>query len=327
MFNSERCDLCGDCLVLCPYVDYSRDEAVDQFGRLMEEDAPEILTECVTCAGCNEFCEKGANPFDLILARQEQTGIPHIPEENTRMFRGLADVPSVIIPGDSDKPTLSLCSVGDIIPGLFDGPLFKGMTILKGGDYFCRLGYIHMGLETPVRENAARFVESLAAGGAEEIVFYHNDCYSMLALKAEEYGIEVPFKSIHIIEYLLDLVKKHKDNIKPLGMKIAYQRPCASRCTPLKDEYLDELFELIGVERVERKHDRRNALCCGAPLMTRDRKRAKEIKKRNIQDAVSHGAEAIAYLCPLCALNLRKTASAEGLENHHIIELVKHAVQ
>ncbi|MBN1289614.1 MAG: (Fe-S)-binding protein [Actinobacteria bacterium] len=326
MFNAEKCDLCGDCLVLCPYVDYDREEAVEQFRLLMEDETPKILSECVTCAGCNEFCEKGANPFDLILARQEQTGIPHIPEENTKIFRGLADVRSEIIPGNADKPALSLCSVGEIIPGLFDGPMFEGMTILKGGDYFCRLGYIHMGLETPVRENTEKFVENLAASGAEEIVFYHDDCYALLALKAYEYGIDVPFKPIHIIEYLLERVKNRKNNITPLGMKIAYQRPCASRCTPQKDECLDELFRMIGVERVAREYDRINALCCGAPLMPRDRERAKALKKRNVADAVSHGADAFVYLCPLCTLNLRKIASVEGLENHHVIELVKRAV-
>jgi Fe-S-cluster-containing hydrogenase component 2 len=32
MFYQEKCDLCGDCLVLCPYVAYNRDEAVEEFG-------------------------------------------------------------------------------------------------------------------------------------------------------------------------------------------------------------------------------------------------------------------------------------------------------
>jgi hypothetical protein len=35
MFDLEKCDLCGDCLVLCPYIDCDRDEAVGQFGHLM----------------------------------------------------------------------------------------------------------------------------------------------------------------------------------------------------------------------------------------------------------------------------------------------------
>jgi len=41
---------------------------------------------------------------------------------------------------------------------------------------------------------------------------------------------------------------------------------------------------------------------------------------------VAHGAQAIAYLCPLCVLNLRKVSASAGLENHHLIELVKRAL-
>jgi ferredoxin len=74
MFDRGKCDLCGDCLVLCPYVEYDREEAVDQFQRLVEGETPSIVTECFTCVACNQFCEKGARPFDLLLERQKETG-------------------------------------------------------------------------------------------------------------------------------------------------------------------------------------------------------------------------------------------------------------
>lgn len=323
MFDAEKCDLCGDCLVLCPYVEYDREEAVEQFKRLMEGGTPPIVERCVTCVACNQFCDKGARPFDLILARQEETGILEIPEANTRLFRNMPSAPSQVIQGDPGKPVMSLCSVGDLVPGLFDGPLFEGMTVLKGGDYFCAVGWVHLGYEKPVRDNAARVVANLAAVGAEEIVFYHDDCYALLASMVDDYGIELPFRPVHIIEYLLDRVKGHEGAVRPLGLRVAYQQPCASRYTPWKDPQLDELFELIGVERVEREYDRMTALCCGSPLMPRDRDRAMVIKERNVRDALEGGARAMAYLCPLCVLNLRKVAGAAGLENYHIIELVR----
>lgn len=326
MFNADNCDLCGDCLVRCQYVDYDRDEAVRQFGELMEGGAPPIVGECVTCVACNRYCGKGANPFDLILERQEKTGVLDIPEQNTTLFRNLPNAPSEIVPGDPDKPALSLCSVGEMLPGLFEGPLFEGLTVLKGGDYFCNVGWVHLGCETPVRENAPRVIANLASSGAEEILFYHDDCYALAASMAPAYGVEVPFKPVHIIEYLLETAKERKTAIKPLGLRVAYQQPCASRYTPWKDEQLDDLFALIGVERVAREHDREAALCCGSPLMPRDRDRAAAVKERNIRDAVEHKAQAMAYLCPLCALNLRKPASAAGLENRHIIELVKQSL-
>ncbi|MBU4337874.1 MAG: (Fe-S)-binding protein [Actinobacteria bacterium] len=326
MFDKEKCDLCGDCLFLCPYVDYDRDEAVEQFRRLLEGETPPIVSRCITCVACNQFCEKGANPFDLILARQEETGVLNIPEENTLLFRNLPDAPTQVIPGEPGKPALSLCSVGDLVPGLFDGPLFEGMTVLKGGDFFCGVGWVHLGQESPVRDNAPRVVEKLAATGAEEIVFYHDDCYSLLASMVKDYGIDVPFHPVHIIEYLLNHVKERTAHVQPLGLRVAYQQPCASRYTPWKDTQLDELFGLIGVDRAERQYDRLFALCCGSPVMPRDRERALEIKERNIKDAVAHQSQAMAYLCPLCILNLRKVATEAGMENYHLIELVERAL-
>lgn len=326
MFHGDKCDLCGDCLLLCPYTEYDRDEAIEQFRRLKEGETPEVVSECITCVACNEFCEKRANPFDLILARQEQTGVLDIPEQNTQLFRNLPNAPTEVIPGDPDKPALSLCSVGGLVPGLFEGPLFEGMTVLAGGDFFCGVGWVHLGEETPVRENAAGVIERLAATGAREIVFYHDDCYALTAAMAEEYGIDVPFRPVHIIEHLLSQVKERAASLKPLGLSVAYQQPCASRYTPWKDEQLDELFGLIGVERVNRKYDRSGALCCGSPVMPRDRDRALQIKNRNINDALEAGAGAMAYLCPLCVLNLRKVSASAGLQNFHLIELVKRSL-
>lgn len=326
MFIEEKCDLCGDCVFLCPYVDYDREQSVEQFRRLMEGETPEIVGQCVTCVACNQFCDKGANPFDLILKRQEETGVLNIPEQNTEVFRNMPNAPSQVVSGDPDRPVLSLCSMGDFIPGLFEGPLFEGMTVLKGGDYFCNVGWVHLGYETPVREGAQRVVDNLAATGAEEIVIYHDDCYALLASMVKDYGIEVPFRPVHIIEYLLREVKANRERVVPLGMKAAYQQPCASRYTPWKDEQLDELFGLIGVERVAREYDRMSAMCCGSPMVPRDREKALAIRERNVGDAVRHGAQAMAYLCPLCMLGLRKAAAASGLENYHIIELVKNSL-
>lgn len=326
MFIREKCDACGDCLVMCQYTDFGQEEARAQFESLLRGDAPDIVASCVTCVACNQYCPKGANPFDLILERQEQTGVLNIPEQNTELFRNMPNAPSTVIQGDPAMPSLSLCSVGDLVGGLFDGPIFEGMTVLKGGDYFCGVGWIHLGHEAPVRQNAPRVIANLAATGASEIVFYHDDCYALAASIAADYGIDVPFKPVHIIEYLFDHVRQHESDTTPLGLKVAYQQPCASRYTPWKDEQLDELFERLGVRRVSRRYDREMALCCGSPLMPRDRERAAEVKDRNVEDALASGAEAMAYLCPLCVLNLRKVAGARGLENLHLIELVNKAL-
>jgi Fe-S oxidoreductase len=147
-----------------------------------------------------------------------------------------------------------------------------------------------------------------------------------MAAMVDEYGVELPFRAVHIIEYLLDHVQEHSSQVKPLGIRVACQQPCASRYAPWKDEQSEELFRLIGVERVERQYDRLGVLCCGSAVMPRDRDKAAAIKERNITDAVDNAAQAMAYLCSLCVLNIRKLAGTAGLENLHLIELVNRAL-
>jgi len=312
--------------VKCQYVDYSKEKAKEEVDKLIKGEPASIIKECITCVACNQYCEKGANPFDLINQRQEETGLFPVSNRALEMFYAAEMMSTEVILGKPGKPVMSLCTVGDLIPGLFEGQLFEGMTFLKGGEYFCKIGWIHAGKETPVRDGAQAVVDKLAETKAEEIIFYHDDCYAMMATKVKEYGIDLPFQPIHIIEYLLNYLRNHEDRIKKLNVKIAYQQPCASRYTPWNDKWLDELFHIIGVKRVKRQHDRINALCCGGPIVATDYERAGRIKDTNIKDALDAGAEAMVFLCPLCFLSLRRRAGEAGLEPIPLINLCRLAL-
>jgi Fe-S oxidoreductase len=325
MFYKEKCTLCGECLMKCPYISYSREKAIAEFENLINGMDSPVTAKCITCAACNMICPEGANPFDLINQRQEETGTFEVTKSWLRMMKMASKFPSKIIQGDPDKPALNLCSV-DILPGVIEGRLYEGLTILKGGDYFCYFGWIHAGKPSMVEKNAQLFVDNLAKTGAEEIVLYHDDCYTMLTSKVDEYGIELPFKPIHIIDYLKDYVINHKDDIQKLNLKIAYQQPCASRYTFDKDQTLDELFELIGVERAERKYDKENALCCAGvigEMINKSKEEMNKWKMANIMDAKEAGSEAFVFLCPLCALNLRTRAKTQGMEPYILSNLVR----
>jgi len=325
MFDREKCDLCGECLVKCLYVDYDLEKAKNEFAKLVRGESSPILAECITCVACNQYCTKDAKPFDLINKLQEETGLFKVSEKSVHELTSTEKQPTQIIRGEPGKPVISLCVVGDIIPHQFEGKMFEGATFLKGGEFFCKIGYIHIGKPSWVEAGAKKFIDKLNSLGFKEIVFYHDDCNAMME-KVKEFGLQLNFKPIHIIEYLLNYLKQHKDQIQKLNLKIAYQQPCASRYTPWKDPMLDELFSLIGVERVKRKYDRMNALCCGAPIAYTDKEKTEKIRNLNIQDAKEAGAEAMVFLCPICVLSLRRKAWEAGLEPYTIINLCRLAL-
>jgi len=330
MFYEEKCTLCGECLMKCYYLAYPENKAKEEFQKLINGETSPVTSECVTCAACNMYCPEGANPFDLINVRQEETGTFKIAKRTLKMFEMGIKTPSKIIKGEPDKPVMSLCLFGDMLPGVFDGQLYDGLTFLKGGDYFCWIGMVHMGRPSLVnKQNIQTFVDNLASSGAEEIILFHDDCYATLANKVKEFDISLPFKPIHIIEYLRDYVKAHQDQVNKLNMKVAYQQPCASRYTFEKDIILDELFELIGAERVKRKYDKEGALCCGGVQASMENVSAEEEnswRMKNIMDAKEARAEAFIFICPLCIMGNRGRAKAQGMEPYILSNLVRVAL-
>jgi Fe-S oxidoreductase len=322
-FNLTKCVQCGDCFEKCLYTDYDQAQAVKQINMLINNEPAQIVEQCITCAACNTYCTKGANPFDLLQWRQEASGRYQITESYNALIETIDTSKGEIIHGQPDKPVINICAV-DVIPGLFEGALFEGCTFLSGGEYESVLGCIHGGKETPLKEKMPHKIKALAETGFNEIVMFHDDCYAAFTTKAIEYAQEVPFKVTHYVEYLKQYLQSDSVTAKPLDMKIAYQQPCSSRYTPWMDKHIDDLFDLCGVTRVAREFDRDNALCCGSPIGPhRGPDYCAEIKEKNIQDAKAHNAEAMVFMCPFCALQMRDEVADAGIEPIFLTNLVR----
>jgi Fe-S oxidoreductase len=332
MFHEEQCDFCGDCLARCHYLPFDKKSGGEEFRKLVKGEKVDWLYDCVTCIACNEYCPKDARPFDLILKKMEEAGDFTAPTLRAQMAdRFKADgEPKPLAPAER---AMSLCVMEGSMPWALQGKLFEGLPLLKGRHYFCNVLFAHMGDESIMRDRLQGMVDNLAKSGAREIVFVHDDCYAVLKGIAPEYNITLPFRPVSIFEHLRDYLQKHRNGVRNLNMKIAYQRPCASRYTPEKDVYLDEIFDLIGVERVKRQYDGINAICCGVELAGPNLKlfpRGKNFepfREKNIQDARNHGAEAMVYLCPMCYRTLGKKAKETGLTNLMISDLCRLAVR
>ena len=328
MWDASRCDLCGDCLTNCQYVDYDKDKAVAEIRRLMDGEKAEILSRCIICMACVEYCPTGADPFDLIIKVQEKTGdSPLYMDESSLLALPFLKSPSSLISGDPDKPVLSI-SISEPPEGAISGQLFEGVSVAKGPKYFSNFGMIHNCRESLVRKYAQRFIDSMSSLG-KDIVIFQDDDYTMIDKKVKEYGIDVPFKYMHLFEYLTNYLGNHQDRVIKLGKKVACQRPCPSRYTPEKYSLIDDIFELIGVERLERKYDGVNALCClfvSANMFDGFQNLASEYQGRNLHDAIECGSDALITICPGCHRTLSGPASSLGLSTIFITDLCRSAL-
>jgi Fe-S oxidoreductase len=333
MWDASKCNLCGDCLVNCRYAGYDRDKAIAEIKLLMEGKDAEILSKCTTCMACRGYCPTGADPADLIFKMQEKIGTCPIVvvgkparEVLVRAFEEGED-PEQLIPGSPDKPVLSLDAFRfDEFPeGTFDSQLFEGLTIVRGGEYTSLSGYVHMGGASFVGKYGQRVLNNLAKLG-KDIVYIHNEGFVLAHVRAREYGFQAPFKYMHLFEYLRNYLRAHENNITKLGKKVAYHANCATRWIPEYDAFLDEVFELIGVERPSRKYERANAVCCTAPLIYVNRELAVDIQKKNFEDAIACGADAIITSCPVCNRVFRRPSLQFGLPNIFVTDLCRIAL-
>ncbi|MFU8796426.1 MAG: heterodisulfide reductase-related iron-sulfur binding cluster [Dehalococcoidia bacterium] len=333
MWDASRCDLCGDCLVKCRYVDYDRDRAVAEIRLLIEGKDAEILSRCTTCVACNDYCPTGADPSDLIFRMQEKIGncpIAAVGRPALDMSAGALDgreSPVQVREGNPDKPVLSLdmFRFEDFPEGTFESRLFSGMTIVRGDELASLVGFVHMGGASFVERYGQEVLDRLAGLGSD-IVYIHNEGFVLAHAKARECGFRVDFEYMHLFEYLRNYMRDHRADVTKLGKRIAYQANCATRWIPEYDVLLDEVFELVGVERPAREFERRDALCCSAPLIYTNRELAIDIQRKNFEDAITHGADAIVTCCPVCDRVLRRPSSSYGLPKIFITDLCRIAL-
>ena len=329
-FDEKLCATCPtyDCLVRCQYMDIDKATAKAEMEKMIKSQDSFVPRRCVTCYTCEEYCKRGNHPFYLITDLQEKKGILPMPKPL------VTQSVNVGVPGRRDiqefygatEPAISLCLFPTYINSI-QGKLFENVSIILGRYFFCQLMYLHFGNPSLIRERLPEIIENIARHNFKELIFFHDECYSTFTSYASAYGIKVPFKPIHLFEYLYNKLKEHESEIKPLNIKAAYQRNCSSRLAPKKEHFVDDIFSLIGVERVARKYDRENALCCAGVIRGQQRYDLfVDVQKRNVEDMVNAGAEYCVFNCPACFDYLSEAVAKKGIKPIMMHDLCKLAL-
>lgn len=329
-FDQKLCETCPtyDCLVRCQYMNIDKDEAKIEVQKMIRGEDSFVLRQCVTCYACEEYCKRGNHPFYLIADLQEKKGVLPMPKPLGTQWvnTGIPTKKDIREFWGATEPVISLCLFPEYINSI-EGKLFEGFSIVVGRYFFCQLAYLHFGRPSIIRERLSSIIENIANHNFKKIVFFHDECYSTFTSYTQAYGIQVPFKSVHLFEYLYGRLRELKDEIRSLNVKVAYQRPCSSRLAPEKEHFVDDIFNLIGVERVEREYDKENSLCCGGIIRGQQRYDLfVDVQRRNVVDMVKAEAEYCVFNCPMCFASLSEAVVKRGIKPIMMHELCRLAL-
>jgi Fe-S oxidoreductase len=305
-----------------------KDKARKEWQKVVNGEDSSVLTSCTTCYACEEYCPFGNHPFYLIVEQQESKGILPAPRPTVTMWVNQCQPVGRFMVGKVEERALSYCFLPQF-NALVKGRLFDGIawSVIFGQEFFCNAVYLHYAKASVIKERLPTIMENIKSQGVKELICLHDECYGTFTSLASAYGIDVPFKPIHYYEYLYGRLKELKEQIKPLNIKAAYQRNCSARLSPQTDHYVDDIFGLLGVERVRRQYDGENALCCAEIIrMASGPALADDIQERNISDMVNSGAEYCVFNCPACWDSLAHRVAKRGIKPIHMIDLCKLAI-
>jgi Fe-S oxidoreductase len=334
MFDKSHCAECKnvDCLTRCQWIEFSgTEEARQEIGKMINGEESRVLSECITCFACDEYCPYNSHPFDLITELQEKyNSLPLKPGSIDPVVSRYKPYDELRLKEiDSNKPVLNKCAFPKSHARNMQGPIFEDLQYVAGLNYFCNLLYHHYAKDSVIKERAPIIIDAIKQQGIKEMICFHDECYGFYNSYCPRNNIELPpdFKAIHLFEYLYNYLKDHESEVQKLNKKVAYQRPCSNRFSPEIDEWVDKICELIGVERVERKYDRENALCCAGILSAFGRtKEMRTVQDKNIQDMIDHGAEICVYNCPFCWETMGSRVERNGLKNYLLSDLCRMAL-
>ncbi len=332
-FDISLCHECPtqDCLTRCQYMDIDRETAKREIQKIYDGEDSFVLEKCVTCYACEEYCGMGNHPFYLIVERQEEKGMLTAPRPVTKQWINMSEPIGRARVGEVGERALSSCFI-PVFPDMVKGALFDDIASshFMGQEFFCNVVFLHFAKASVIRQRLPKVIENIAGLGVKELICLHDECYSSFISLAPAYGLELPFKPVHYFEYLYNKLLELKDSIKPLNIKAAYQRPCSSKLAPDKEHFIDEIFQLIGVERADRKYDRGNSLCCGEVIRIAKGLEGYDIaednQRKNIEDMEEAGAEFCVFNCPYCYMALAEKTAKKGLKPIHMIDLCKLAI-
>jgi heterodisulfide reductase subunit D len=303
-------------------------DAVDR--KLLEEFSKAVF-ECTTCGACGQHCTVGIFTQRLWPSLRKE-----MIDRGLVDYQILTDMPEAIkksgnpynFPVDdrykpwfpetvkvSEKAELAYyagCSgaysAQPMVRGdaLVLGAIGEPFTMLKEEDEVCCGFPLFISGQHDMLEDIIRkLVEAYKAKGVSTLLCSCPCCVNMMTRDWPLfYGGELPFKILHITQFVADALKSRKIIVKKeLKERLIYHDPCyLSRGVGIIEEPRQVLRSIPGAELLEFERHGLNSRCCGAGGAVRKvfNENAIAMGRLAIDEAVNKKADRLVLSCPAC---------------------------
>ena len=252
----DSCTVCGRCSLMCPM-------GID-------------IASLVSMARHGMF-QAGLVPHELwaVAERAKREGSPlgAKPEVFKDRVEWLADDHEIDIPIDKDKADV-LCAMSSIEIMKYPDSIVATAKILNslGIDWTFRSdGYeatnfgLLSGNSAWQKDMSMKLINAAVACGAKTLILPEcGHAYGALRwMGANMYGKPLPFRVLHIAEFLAENVENGKLKLKKVGKSVTFHDPCQIVRRGGAIEAPRKVLEALGVELKEMTPNRATGWCCG----------------------------------------------------------------
>lgn len=360
----KLCYQCGLCTAVCPW-NLVKSFGVRQIMLQSQLGLVDFESEdnwvCATCRACVDRCPRGVEIIDVMRALRRSMiglGFGRIPDSLQLALKNIAGTGNPFgeardkrtgwakdgnvrdfalgmellyfpccVPAYDPKVRRVAQATGDVLTRLGADFGIIGLDESCCGESVRKLGNESL-FQTLAQANIKAFTER----GASRIIVSSPHCYYTFKNEYPELGGD--FEVIHFSQYLGELIDQGKLTFRrELNKRVVYHDPCyLGRHSGIYEEPRRVLKSIPGLELVEMRESREEAVCCGGGGggIWRDTPKGERLSDLRLGQALDTGAEVLAVACPYCMLNFedsRLTANkGDTIEIKDISELVREAL-
>ena len=362
--NTYYCLDCGVCTGSCPvariFPEFSPRRIIERSLYEMEDLSDPLIWYCLGCAQCSVRCPARIEfPEFIRLMRKEaySEGIWGTPAHHG-VFQTIMNIQKAALKQKRafwEGDGLRVSEKGEYFYFVGCRPYFDVMfeeigagridtaknaikilnmcgidPVLSVDERCCGHDALWDGDEDTFKVLASKNIELIKETGAKKVIFSCPEGYYTFKEIYPRYFGELPFEPIFILEIIGDAIKEGRISFKEKKLSLTYHDPCnLGRLSGIFDLPRDIIRAIPGVELLEMKRSRENAVCCGTTGWMNCSSCSKEIQVQRLNEAKETGANTVVTACPKCEIHFKCTKSAFDIDVEiiDIIDLITEQIE